>query len=84
VGVCHDSPQSLRTLALRDSLPFELLSDSTGEVAAVYGAFDFSISSILPGYILVDRRGKVRMVLLGQELAPEQLVDLTRYALGGP
>jgi peroxiredoxin Q/BCP len=81
VGVCHDSPQSLRTLALRDSLPFELLSDSTGEIAALYGAFDFSTTSILAGYALVDRRGKVRMILLGQELEPEQLVSLTRYAL---
>jgi peroxiredoxin len=83
VGVCRGAPRSLRLLAERDSLRFDLLSDSTGEVAAIYGAYDFTSSTTLPGYVLVDRRGIVRLVVLGQSLPPEELLILTRYALTG-
>jgi len=81
VGVCHASPRGLRMLAERDSLRFDLLSDPTGQVAAVYGAFDFTTSSTLPGYVLVGRQGIVRMVVLGQMLPPTDLLQFTRYAL---
>ena len=83
IGISHDSPRSLRALATRDSLGFELLSDPTGEVAAIYGSYDFATSSIRPGYILVGRTTMVRMVLLGQKLPPDDLIRLTRYALVG-
>jgi peroxiredoxin len=83
VGVCRSSPRSLRLLAERDTVDFELLSDSTGEVAAIYGAYDFTKSTTLPGYVLVDRRGIVRLVVLGQSLPPDELLLLTRYALTG-
>ncbi len=83
VGVCHGSPRSLRLIAQRDSLRFELLSDPTGEVAAIYGAYDFASSTTLPGYVLVGRLGIVRMVVLGQTLPPGDLLKLTRYILIG-
>jgi peroxiredoxin len=83
VGVCHGSPRSLRALAERDSLRFDLLSDPTGEVAAIYGAYDFATSTTRPGYVLVGRRGKVRMALLGQPLRPNDLLQITRYVLIG-
>ena len=71
------------SLAERDSLTFELLSDPTGEVSAIYGAYDFPTRSIMPGHVLVGRKGVVRMVLLGQALKPDDLLWLTRYALTG-
>lgn len=83
VGVCHSSPRSLKQLSERDSLRFHLLSDPTGQVAAVYGAFDFATTTTLPGYVLVGRQGVVRMVLLGQTLPPADLLQITRYALTG-
>jgi len=83
VGVCHGSPRSLRLIAERDSLRFQLLSDPTGQVSAVYGAFDFATSKTLPGYVLVSRQGIVRMVVLGQTLPPADLLQFTRYALTG-
>jgi peroxiredoxin len=83
VGICRGSPRSLRALAERDSLRFELVSDSMGEVAAIYGAFDHASSTTLPGYVLVDRGGTVRLVFLGQSLPPDDLLRLTRYALTG-
>ncbi|HKQ56325.1 MAG TPA: peroxiredoxin family protein [Candidatus Eisenbacteria bacterium] len=83
IGIARDSPRSLRSLALRDSLDFELLSDPTGEVAAVYGSYDYPASSIRPGYVLVGRTNTVRMVVLGQRLPAQDLVQITRYALAG-
>lgn len=81
VGVCRASPRSLKALVERDSLRFDLLSDPTGEIAALYGTYDFAASTVRPAYILVGHTGKVRMVLLGQALPPDALLEVTRYAL---
>jgi len=83
VGIARDSPRSLRQLAERDSLPFELLSDPTGQISAMYGSYDFGTATIRPGYVLVDRTSVVRMALLGQSLPADDLLRITRYALIG-
>ena len=83
IGIARDSPHSLRLLAERDSLSFVLLSDPTGEISAIYGSYDFATSSIRPGYVLVGRTSVVRMALLGQKLPPDDLLQITRYALIG-
>lgn len=83
VAIARDSPRSLRAMAERESLAFELLSDPTGEVSALYGSYDAGSSTIRPGYILVDPRGLVRMALLGQRLPPSDVLQITRYALAG-
>jgi peroxiredoxin len=81
VGVCRTSPRSLKALAEHDGLAFDLLSDPTGEIAALYGTYDFASSTVRPAYVMVGRTGKVRMVLLGQALPPDALLEVTRYAL---
>jgi peroxiredoxin len=83
VGVCRESSRRLRMLLERESLPFDLLSDLTGEVSALYGAYDFTTSTTQPGYVLVGKQGTVRMVVLGQSLPPGDLLQITRYALTG-
>ena len=83
VGVTRDSPRSIRALAERDSLSFEILSDPTGEISATYGSYDYATASIRPAYFLVGRTRIVRMALLGQRLPPDDLVRITRYALTG-
>jgi peroxiredoxin len=83
IGILRDSPRSLRALAERDSLSFLLLSDPTGEISATYGSYEFGTSSIRPGYVLVGRSSIVRMALLGQKLPPDDLLQITRYALAG-
>src|SRR5262249_37303843 len=40
LGVCHEKPQALRAFAERDSIPFEMLADVTGEISAIYGLYD--------------------------------------------
>lgn len=83
IGIARASPRSLRSLAVRESLSFMLLSDPTGEISAIYGSYDFATSSIRPGYVLVGRTSIVRMALLGQTLPPGDLLQITRYALSG-
>jgi peroxiredoxin len=83
VGICHDSPQSLRTLAERAGVPYAMLSDPTGEISAIYGAYDALASSIVPGFVLIGPLGKVRMVFLGESLPTSELLALTRYSLAG-
>jgi len=83
IGIARDSPRSLRALAERDSLSFMLLSDPTGEISAIYGSYEFATKSIRPGYVLVDRTSIVRMLLLGQKLPPNDLLQITHYALAG-
>ena len=83
VVIARDSPRSLKSLADREGLTFEMLSDPTGEVSAIYGSYDAGISSIRPGYVLVGRTRVVRMALLGQRLPPTDLLHITRYALEG-
>jgi peroxiredoxin len=81
VVIARDSPRSLKSLADREGLTFELLSDPTGEISAIYGSYDAGISSIRPGYVLVGPTSVVRMALLGQHLPPPDLLHITRYAL---
>lgn len=81
VAIARDSPRSLKAMAERDSLAFDLLSDPTGEISAIYGSYDAATSSIRPGYVLVGRTSLVRMAILGQRLPPSELLYITRYAL---
>lgn len=80
IGICGDKPQTLRAFVQRQSLPFEILSDASGEVAAMYGFYDPTTLSGRTGMVIVDRRGVVRMALQGGAPA-EQVVELARYTV---
>ena len=83
VGVCADKPQTLRTYVERDSIPFEMLSDATREVSAIYGCLDRGRAWILPGFLLLDATGTVKMALLGRIPPMDQIAELTRFAISG-
>lgn len=82
LGVCRENPQSLRSHAQRDSIPFELLADATGEISAIYGLYDPAATASRSGFVVVDRNGKVRLALMGT-IPPRQLVELVRYTMTG-
>jgi len=82
-GVCADKAHVLRTYAQRQALPYELLSDVTREISQLYGLSDARMSVVRPGLVLIDRQGRVRMALLGQAIATDDLVDLVRSAVTG-
>ena len=83
LAVCREKAHGLQTYATRNRLPFVLGGDWTGEIASLYGLFDGERAMISPGFLLVDREGIVRMALFGQNLPPEQIAALVRFAVVG-
>ena len=83
VGICREKAHTLKAFATRDSLPFVLGADVTGEIAALYGLYDAERSMISPGFLLADRDGMVRMALFGQDLPPDHISRLARFAVTG-
>ena len=83
LAVCREKAHSLQLYSTRNHLPFVLGADWTGEIASLYGLYDGERSMISPGFLLVDRDGIVRMTLFGQNLPPEQIAALVRFAVTG-
>lgn len=83
LGVCNEKARTLQTRASRDSVPFLLLADVTGEVSALYGLWDDERDSTRPGFVLVDRDGFVRMALLGSSLPVQDIARLVHFAVTG-
>jgi mycoredoxin-dependent peroxiredoxin len=83
LAVCKEKAHGLQAYATREKLPFVVGADWTGEVSAMYGLYDQERSMISPGFVLADRDGIVRMALLGQNLPPEQIAALVRFAVSG-
>lgn len=83
VGVCDEKAYHLESFAKRESFPFPLLADPTGEISALYGLYDAERFTTGPGYVLLDRDGVVRMALLGQHFPADDVLRLIRYTIKG-
>ena len=81
LAVCKEKAHGLQGYSNREKLPFVLGADWTGEVSSLYGLYDSERSIVSPGFVLADREGIVRMALLGQNLPPEQIAALVRFAV---
>ena len=82
-GISRDGSAALRTFAEREKLPYLLLSDPTGEVSQLYGMYDGENDAIQPGLVLLDPKGVVRTVLLGQALHGPEILLLVRHSVTG-
>ena len=82
-GVCRDNPQSLRSTAARDGIPFEMLADPTGEISSLYGLYDAPHRTCVPGFVVLDRHGVVKLLVTGQVVPPSQILELTRLTAAG-
>ena len=82
VGVCHEKARTLDTYAARDSVPL-MLADVTGEVSTMYGLFDSMHQKTVPGFLVLDRGGIVRIAFSGQWLPPAEIARLTQFAVTG-
>jgi peroxiredoxin len=82
VGICKDKIQRLRSYADGQQLPFELVADDTGEISSIYGYYDLEQRATTPGFVVMDRRGVVRLALQG-DVQPQSIVALVRYAIVG-
>jgi len=82
VGVCHEKARTLDTYAARDSVPL-MLADVTGEVCAEYGVWNSARRETVPGFMVLDRDGIVRIAFSGHLLPPDEISRLTRFAVTG-
>jgi peroxiredoxin len=82
IGICKDKTQRLRSYTESQRLPFELLADDTGEISSIYGYYDLEQRATTPGFVVIDRRGVVRLALQG-EVQPQSIVDLVRFTIVG-
>jgi peroxiredoxin len=83
VGVCDEKAYHLVAFAEKTRPGFPILADVTGEISALYGLYDSFRRTTEPGFFLLDREGKVRMALLGQQVRPADMKSLVRYAVEG-
>jgi peroxiredoxin len=82
VGVCHEKARTLDNYAARDSVPL-MLADVTGEVSTMFGLFDTLHQRTVPGFLVLDRAGVVRIAFSGQSLPPDEIARLTQFAVTG-
>ena len=80
-GLCRDNPQSLRSTGQKLGIPFEMLADPTGEISSMYGLYDGVHRTCVPGFIVLDRKGVVKLMVSGQQVPPRQMLELTRLAV---
>lgn len=83
VAVSGERIGLLDAWATRHSTPALLLSDATGDVAAMYGAWDTSRNVPLPGLVLIDPKGTVRIAALKPGMGTGEAAPLVHYAVTG-
>jgi len=82
VAVCHEKARTLDNYAARDSVPL-MLADVTGEVCAEFGLWNSARRETVPGFMVLDRDGIVRIAFSGHLLPPDEISRLTRFAVTG-
>jgi len=83
-GICADKVHVLVSHVAKEKLPVVLMSDFTGEISQLYGLYDGRMRQIRPGFVLIDRRGVVRMALLGQRLPYDEMLALVKSSVISP
>jgi peroxiredoxin len=78
VAVCHEKLRRVRTTAQREDLTFLVLADASGQVGSLYGLTEGRVSSMKPGYLLIDARGVVKQNELGESLNADRIRQRTK------
>jgi peroxiredoxin Q/BCP len=82
VGVCNEKAHGIETFAARRSLTILLLADVSGEVSATYGLWERVNASTIPGFVLIDPHGVVKVAVLGRALPVDRLTELVMQESG--
>ena len=80
LAVCFDKVQSLARHLAGKEISYTPLADPTGDIVALYGLLDGDRPQ--PGFVLINPRGEVRLVLLGHALPSLDATHLVEYSLG--
>jgi peroxiredoxin len=83
LGVCDEKSGTLSREQQRRPLPFLVAADPTGEVSAMYGLYDRIHTTTEPGFLVLDRRGVVRLAVVGQQLPADDVFELARMSIRG-
>ena len=83
LGVCKEKAYVLERYGPRVKLPFVVLADWSGEIAALYGLYNYERSEIQSGFLVLDRTGTVRSAFVGATLPPEEIARIARFAVTG-
>ncbi|MEO5989532.1 MAG: peroxiredoxin family protein [Candidatus Eisenbacteria bacterium] len=83
VAVCTEKTHSLRRYLSDHPSSAMALSDPMSDVAALYGLFDNTRAATLPGMVLLDIDGVVRLSLMGQALPSDDATRMVQYAVSG-
>jgi len=83
-SVSKDGSGALAALAARERLDFELLSDPTGQVSALYGMYDADNEAIRPGAALVNPSGRIAGLLAGRAFGSADLDAFARQSIPSP
>ena len=78
-GVYEIPKRNLPALGTRLGLDFPLLGDSNGDLARRFGMYDDDADEIVPGVILIDAKGVIRLVAQGVEPHSESILALVRH-----
>jgi len=83
VAVVRERVSHVRSLSSREQLSFVTLADEMGQIGALYGLRDGARAETRPAFLLLDRRGTVKLSVMGQALPADQILQLTRGTVGG-
>ncbi|MCC6349692.1 MAG: peroxiredoxin family protein [Candidatus Eisenbacteria bacterium] len=83
LGVVAEKVSQLAAWAARRDTKALLLDDMTGDIAALYGAYDMSRNQPLPGYVIVDPKGVVVRIEIREGLVPSDAARAVQYAVTG-
>jgi peroxiredoxin Q/BCP len=79
LGVCAEKTYFLSSFVNRESFPFTILADDTREISDLYGLYESRERKVLPGYILINPKGEIRLSMLGQTLPPGDVARVVKY-----
>lgn len=83
LGVVPEKVGQLSAWASQHDPKALLLDDVTGDIAALYGAYDLTRSQPIPGYAIVDPKGVVNRIEIRQGLLPLDAARAVQYAVTG-
>lgn len=83
IGLVPDKVGALTAWTAQNPTKALLLDDATGDIAALYGAFDPVRHEPRAGYVVVDPKGVVNRIEVGERLTPGDAVRAVQYAVTG-
>jgi peroxiredoxin len=83
LAVLQEKVSTLTSWAARNPTKALLLEDATGDIAALYGAFDLARSEPTSAYAIVDPKGVVQRIVVGERVPPGEIARAVQYAVTG-